>query len=127
MNKKIEQIKDDIRNYILNKKKIEDEWIEDQYPIDIAEALSEMKEDKVEDITEMLDNENLAEIIEQSEENMQVNILKTKSYDDIIDIFSYMPTDVITDILGNLPVNMSKNLLNQSSARGGACHELRLL
>src|SRR6056297_669792 len=113
MNKKIEQIKDDIRNYILNKKKIEDEWIEDQYPIDIAEALSEMKEDKVEDITEMLDNEDLAEIIEQSEEDMQVNILKTKSYDQIIDIFSYMPTDVITDILGNLPVNMSKNLLYQ--------------
>ncbi len=111
MTNKIEEIKEDIRKYIKTKDIIDEEWIEDKYPIDIAEAISEIKEDKVKEITDMFDNEDLAEILEQSEEYMQTNILKTKSYDEIIDIFSYMPKDVITDIMGNLPIYMSKELL----------------
>jgi len=117
---KIEKIKEDIKKYIQTKEIIDEEWIEDKYPIDIADAISEMKEDKVKEITDMLDTEDLAEILEQSEEYMQINILKTKTYDEIIDIFSYMPKDVITDIMGNLPIYMGKELLThmkQSEAK----------
>ncbi|MBS3811635.1 MAG: magnesium transporter [Halanaerobiales bacterium] len=117
---KIEKIKEDIKKYIQTKEIIDEEWIEDKYPIDIADAISEMKEDKVKEITDMLDTEDLAEILEQSEEYMQINILKTKTYDEIIDIFSYMPKDVIADIMGNLPIYMGKELLThmkQSEAK----------
>ncbi|MFO7814623.1 MAG: magnesium transporter [Halanaerobiales bacterium] len=111
MTDKIDNIKEDMQEYIEKDIFVDEEWLEDKYPIDIAEALSKMEEDKVKDIADLLDNEDLAEIVEQSEEDLQITILKAKTYDEIIDIFSYIATDVITDILGNLPIDMSKNLL----------------
>lgn len=111
MTDKIDNIKEDMQDYIKKDTSIDEEWIEDKYPIDIAEAFSEMEDDRVQEVVDLLDIEDLAEIVEQSEEDLQITILKTKSNEEIIEIFSYMATDVITDILGNLPIDMSKKLL----------------
>ena len=111
MTDKIDDIKEDMQDYIEKDTSIDEQWIEDKYPIDIAEALSEMEEDQIQEVVNLLDIEDLAEIVEQSEEELQITILKSKSNEEIVDIFSYMATDIITDILGNLPIQMSKNLL----------------
>jgi magnesium transporter len=111
MTDKIDDIKEDMEDYIERDTSIDEQWIEDKYPIDIAEALSEMEEKRVHEVANLLDIEDLAEIIEQSEEELQITILKSKSNEEIIKIFSHMATDIITDILGNLPINMSKKLL----------------
>ncbi len=111
MTDKVDNIKEDMQEYIHSDTNIDEKWIEDKYPIDIAEALSEMDDNRIQEVTDLLDIEDLAEIVEQSDEDLQTTILKSKSFDEIIDIFSYMATDVITDILGNLPIKMSKNLL----------------
>ena len=111
MKDKIDDIKEDMQDYIEKDISIDEQWIEDKYPIDIAEALSEMEEDRVHEVVKLLEIEDLAEIVEQSEEELQITILKSKSNEEIIEIFSHMATDIITDILGNLPINMSKKLL----------------
>ena len=111
MTDKIDDIKEDMQDYIEKDISIDEQWIEDKYPIDIAEALSEMEEEQIQEVVNLLDIEDLAEIVEQSEEELQITILKSKSNEEIVDIFSYMATDIITDILGNLPIQMSKNLL----------------
>src|SRR6056297_242381 len=106
-------IKQDILQYIKEDKDVHEEWVEDNFPIDIAETLSTIENAKVRDFTELLNSEDLAEIIEQSDEELQIQILKTKTIDQITEIFSYMAKDNVADILGNLPIKLGKELLRQ--------------
>lgn len=53
----------------------------------------------------------MAEIVEQSSEELQVRIIKLFDFKSIVHLFSYMSNDDIADILGNLPIKMRKNLL----------------
>ncbi|MGM0415263.1 MAG: magnesium transporter [Bacillota bacterium] len=106
-------IKQDILQYIKNDKDVHEEWVEDNFPIDIAETLSTIEDEQIRDFTELLSNEDLAEIIEQSDEELQIQILKTKTIDQITEIFSYMAKDNVADILGNLPIKLGKELLKQ--------------
>ena len=106
-------IKQDILQYIKDDKDVHEEWVEDNFPIDIAETLSTIENGQVRDFTELLSSEDLAEIIEQSDEELQIQILKTKTIDQITEIFSYMAKDNVADILGNLPIRLRKQLLNQ--------------
>jgi len=106
-------IKQDILQYIKEDKDVHEEWVEDNFPIDIAETLSTIENGKVRDFTELLNSDDLAEIIEQSDEELQIQILKTKTIDQITEIFSYMAKDNVADILGNLPIKLGKELLRQ--------------
>ena len=106
-------IKQDILQYIKEDKDVHEEWVEDNFPIDIAETLSTIENGKVRDFTELLNSDDLAEIIEQSDEELQIQILKTKTIDQITEIFSYMAKDNVADILGNLPIKLGKELLKQ--------------
>ncbi|SDH11351.1 magnesium transporter [Halanaerobium congolense] len=111
MEKKIENIKKDINNYLSQSKNIQEEWIEDNHPIDIAEALSELEASEINNFTKLIETEDLADIFEESEKELQIDILKCKSSQEIIEIFSHMAADDITDILGLLPIQKRKKLL----------------
>lgn len=111
MEKKIENIKKDINNYLSQSKNIKEEWIEDNHPIDIAEALSELEASEINNFTKLIETEDLADIFEESEKELQIDILKCKSSQEIIEIFSHMAADDITDILGLLPIQKRKKLL----------------
>lgn len=111
MAEKIEKIKNDIRKYLKTDRNIKDNWVEDNHPVDIAEALSDLDPSRIEDFTRLLQTENLADIFEESEEELQIDILKYKSSEEIIEIFSHMAADDITDILGLLPIQKRKELL----------------
>ncbi|MFP4016754.1 MAG: magnesium transporter [Halanaerobiales bacterium] len=107
---KIQDIKDDIFELLSEDASIQ-EWTEKNHPVDIAEALSEMDQEDAVSFTDLLEKEDLANIIEESDEELQIEILKTREIDEIIDVFSYMATDDIADILGSLPIKLRKELL----------------
>lgn len=111
MTEKIDKIKEDISYYLDHQKKVPEEWIEHNYPIDIAEALSDLEDSEIDKFTQLLRTEDLADIFEESEQELQKNILKCKSAQEIIDIFSHMAADDITDILGLLKIQKRKELL----------------
>ncbi|MGP3779812.1 magnesium transporter [Halanaerobium saccharolyticum] len=111
MEEKIDNIKNDINKYLTEEKNIKEEWIEDNHPVDIAEALSELDASEINNFTKLLETEDLADIFEESEKELQIDILKCKSSEEIIEIFSHMAADDITDILGLLPIQKRKELL----------------
>lgn len=111
MVEKIDTIKNEINQYLEKEEYVNQKWIEDKHPIDIAEALSELEESKINNFTKLLETENLADIFEESEKELQIDILKYKSSEQIIEIFSHMAADDITDILGLLPIQKRKELL----------------
>ena len=111
MAEKKKKIKSDIRKYLKTDRNIEEDWVEDNHPIDIAEALSDLNPSRIDDFTRLLQTENLADVFEESEKELQIDILKCKSSEEIIDIFSHMAADDITDILGLLPIQKRKELL----------------
>ncbi|MCK4261099.1 MAG: magnesium transporter [Halanaerobiales bacterium] len=86
-------------------------WLETVHPIDLAEVLAEMEDKHILEIYELMDFEQLAETIEEADEDIQSRLLKLLEVDEIIRIFSFMSADNITDILGNLPFNEIKLLL----------------
>jgi magnesium transporter len=111
MENKIDNIKEEINNYLNQEKNVKEDWIEDNHPIDIAEALSELEASEINNFTKLLETEDLADIFEESEKELQIDILKSKSSQEIIDIFSHMAADDITDILGLLTIQKRKELL----------------
>ena len=111
MVEKIEMIKKEINKYLNKKENIKEEWVEDNHPIDIAEALSELDAAQINNFTKLLETEDLADIFEESEKELQIDILRSKSSEEIIEIFSHMAADDITDILGLLPIQKRKELL----------------
>ena len=94
MVEKIEIIKNEINKYLSKKENVEEEWIEDNHPIDIAEALSELDASQINNFTKLLETEDLADIFEESEKELQIDILKWKSSEEIIEIFSNLEFEV---------------------------------
>jgi len=111
MTEKLNNIKNDIFKYLDKETNVSEEWVEKNYPIDIAEALSEIDREKIDNFTSLLSTEDLADIFEESEKELQIDILKNKSSEEIIEIFSHMAADDITDILGLLSIQKRKELL----------------
>src|SRR6056297_3859777 len=111
MENKIDNLKNQINKYLDQEELVKEEWIEDNHPIDIAEALSELEASDIYDFTKLLETEDLADIFEESEKELQIDILKSKNFEEIIEIFSHMAADDITDILGLLPIQKRKELL----------------
>lgn len=87
------------------------EIIDNMYPIDIAIILEEFDDENLLKFYDLIDNELMAEIMEQSSEELQIRIIKLFDFEAIVQLFSYMPNDDIADILGNLPIKMRKDLL----------------
>lgn len=93
-----------------NKNKL-NELISDMHSIDIALILEELEDDSLLSFYRLVDTSLMAEVLEQSSEELQVRILKLLEFDPIVKLFSFMSKDDIVDILGNLPFRMRKDLL----------------
>ena len=92
---------------------IDEKWYDFNHPADIAEALEGLDTEALHRFTALMDLENLARIIELANVDLQLEIINSRTNEDIIEIFSYMSTDNITDILGNLTIDKRKSLLKQ--------------
>lgn len=84
--------------------------IEEMHPVDIAIALDDMDNESLLIFFDLIDKELKAEILEESEDDLQIRIISSIEYKSTVELFSYMSNDDIADILGILPINMRKDL-----------------
>lgn len=105
----VKQLQEALRT---NKQTQIDTLIESMHAIDIAIGLEDFEDDELLSLYAILSDKQIAEILEQAEEKMQVRMLQLMDNYRIIYLFSYMSKDDIVDILGNLSINKRKNILN---------------
>lgn len=86
--------------------------MEDAHPIDLAYALEEASDSNILFLADLLTNEQMATIIEQADDEIQVRIMKLFTARKCLEIFQHMSKDDIVDILGDMPANRRKELVN---------------
>lgn len=103
---------EELLSIILNDDKhLINEFLKDMHPVDVAIILDGLDDESLLRFYKLVDDENMAEFVEQADETFQVRFLKLLELDAIIKLFSFMSNDDKADILGNLPIRMRKDLL----------------
>ena len=89
-----------------------EELTDDSKLIDIAKSLDEYEDSQVQKLCKTLNNEKLAMILEQADEDSQIRITDFLTNSKILSVFKYIQKDDIVDILGILKVGRTKELMN---------------
>lgn len=108
---KLEMVDQELNQAIEQTEKIP-ELFEDYYPVDIAEAMEELDEPTFDRSLDVMSDEQVAAILEVSEEEMQRNMLEVLDNSRVLSVFSFMSQDDIVDILGDLSVSRRKKIMN---------------
>lgn len=82
------------------------------HPADLADILEELDEDYRNRILEYLDSDFAAEILEEINSELQVEILKSLKEQKAIEILEHMPNDEIADILDEASYEETEMLLS---------------
>lgn len=111
-----EELEEQVENELITALKFKDEktvrrLMEDAHPIDIAYALEEASDSEILFLASLLTDQQMAEIIEQADDELQVRIMKLFDLNKILNIFQHMSKDDIVDILGDMPANRRKELV----------------
>lgn len=91
------------------------ELFERVHPIDIALAIEEY-DDELEALISLLSVEELALLLEQASEELQIKIVDMWEPKRAVEVFSLMDSDDIADILGELPERRKKEILDLMKA-----------
>lgn len=83
----------------------------DYKPADLAAALMEMSPARSAEIAAALDNERLADVLEELPEEDQIALLSTLRRDRAADVLEAMEPDDAADLLGDLPATEAEELL----------------
>ena len=84
----------------------------DHKPADLAAALMEMSPSRSAEIAAALDDERLADVLEELPEEDQIMLLGTLQADRAADVLEAMEPDDAADLLGDLPLNRAQELLD---------------
>ncbi|MGO1580751.1 MAG: magnesium transporter [Peptoniphilaceae bacterium] len=119
---KYEYDEKEIVNYIIdivkNKNKIAaKELCEEVHYVDIADALDELENDDLQSFMKLLDSEDSAGILENSWEELQIEIFDFYTNQELIDIFSHMTNADVADLLGILSTYRRKEILRFMKSR----------
>ena len=79
--------------------------------VDLALQLSDYDDEKLQELCQKLDDEELAGILEESELKTQLRIIKLLENKRTLKLFGYMSKDDIVDILGEINVGKEKELI----------------
>ena len=82
------------------------------HAVDIDEVLDDFDSTDLQYFLFMLVPENIAALLENAEDELQVKIARFYSTTELIDIFSYMTNADVADLLGLLPTIKRKDILN---------------
>src|SRR5690606_4255701 len=83
----------------------------DHKPADLAAALMEMSPSRSAEIAAALDDERLADVLEELPEEDQIALLSTLKSDRAADVLEAMEPDDAADLLGDLPAGQAAELL----------------
>jgi flagellar motility protein MotE (MotC chaperone)/sporulation protein YlmC with PRC-barrel domain len=84
----------------------------DHKPADLAAALLEMSPERAAEIAAALDDERLADVLEELPEDDQMRLLGTLQSDRAADVLEAMEPDDAADLLGDLPASQAAALLD---------------
>ena len=84
----------------------------DHKPADLAAALMEMSPSRSAEIAAALDDERLADVLEELPEEDQIALLSTLRSDRAADVLEAMEPDDAADLLGDLPAQQAQELLD---------------
>lgn len=84
----------------------------DYKPADLAAALMDMSPSRSAEIAAALDDERLADVLEELPEEDQIALLNTLRQDRAADVLEAMEPDDAADLLGDLPATQAQALLN---------------
>ena len=87
------------------------ERISKLHPADVAAIISDLNRRTGQALIEALDNETLADVLEESPSDLQVAVLKSLAPERAADILEEMGPDEATDLLADLPDQTSQRLL----------------
>lgn len=88
------------------------ELYEHIHPVDLAEAMEDWEEELLSRFCGLLEDEKLAELLEEADEKLQVELIHKLDNSRLLKIFGFMQKDDIVDILGNLRINRRKQLID---------------
>lgn len=82
---------DEIKNIILERDEIKANDLFDEYhPVDISLELEEYEDDELEVFVKLLNKENLGLLLESSEEDLAVDIMKFFTNEELIEAFAFI-------------------------------------
>ena len=93
------------------------EVIESPYAIDVAIALEDFSDRELLEFYEKVDDEHMAQTLEQMDEDLAQRFVSLLDYKQLINIFGYMSNDDIADILGEMPIYRRKDLLRMMKSK----------
>ncbi|MCR4781321.1 MAG: magnesium transporter [Lachnospiraceae bacterium] len=93
-----------------------DNYIEEREPIDFAQEVSDLEPDMMKSLLQVLDENQLASLMEQSDDRDRIRIAHNLDNDRLLVAFSYMQKDDIVDMLGDFPIGRRKTVVNLMKA-----------
>ena len=88
------------------------EIFDNYHAVDIDEVIEDFDSTDLQFFLFMLDPEDIAALLENAEDDLQVRIARFYSTKELIDIFSFMTNADVADLLGLLPTIKRKDILN---------------
>ncbi|MDO5301629.1 MAG: magnesium transporter [Tissierellia bacterium] len=105
----LEELKDVIfRGDEAGARRIFDEY----HSVDIDEVLEDVDPPDLKFFLFMLDFESVANLLENADEDLQLEMIRFYSDQELIEIFTYMVNADVADLLGYVPTQRRKSLLN---------------
>jgi len=92
------------------------ETLKEKNPIDIAEMLSELPEDKIPIVFRLLSKETAADVFVEMDSDMQVLLIKQFSDTELRSVFDEMFLDDTVDVIEEMPANVVKRILANTDA-----------
>lgn len=104
---------DEIKNIILERDEIKANDLFDEYhPVDISLELEEYEDDELGVFVKLLNKENLGLLLESSEEELAVDIMKFFTNEELIETFAFIENSIVADLLGFLSTVRRKEILS---------------
>ena len=88
------------------------EIFDNYHAVDIDEVIEDFDSTDLQFFLFMLDPDDIATLLENAEDDLQVRIARFYSTKELIDIFSFMTNADVADLLGLLPTIKRKDILN---------------
>ena len=89
------------------------EYFDNQEPVDFAQTVSLIEdEDELRHLLSILDDDELASLMEESEDRMRLRIARLLNDRRLLVAFEYMQKDDIVDMLGDFPIGRRKKVIN---------------
>jgi magnesium transporter len=85
--------------------------LSDLHPADLANIIGDINRDQTPQFLESLPLEDLADTLEQVEEDLQVSLVENMSDEKVADVLEEMSPDEAADLLAELPPERSKKLI----------------